>query len=190
MASAVFRLPCDFFTLGLSRPCLWPPTPPHPVPPRSPCVPPQPVGTLTHTHTCSELQVSRATDHRGNHITFVDTGGRQGGRERTCLRLSTCLCPRSHLTSQPGGSSGLDPWPSLFLRTHPNLAREDVSPLLTDPEILEGGGAVCLAAPQSHTPNHSQFTDLAPLIPPAQCSRQRWKPGMRGHGWGSVRKEI
>lgn len=112
-------------------------------------------------HIYSELQVSRATDHRGNHITFVDTEGGRGTGEGTCLVLSTCLSLHGH---RPPNQSHVDlkPRPSLFFIYLSNYGPGGLSLLLSDPGILVGGPPSCIPKPHNLLPNPSQNTYVAP----------------------------
>lgn len=149
MIFAILYTRCSFFVLELRRACLWLPAPPHPVPPLSPCVP-SALSAHRHTHIYSELQVSRATDHRGNHITFVDTEGGRGTGEGTCLVLATCLSPHRH---QPPNQSHVDlkPCPSLFSIYPSSHGPGGLPLLLSDPEILDGGLPSCIPQPALQT---------------------------------------
>lgn len=112
-------------------------------------------------HIYSELQVSRATDHRGNHITFVDTEGGRGAGEGTCLVLATCPSPHGH---RPPNQSHVDlkPCPSLFFIYPSSYGPGGLSLLLSGPEILDGGLPRCIPKPHNPLPNPSQNTYVAP----------------------------
>lgn len=151
-----------------------------------PSCPPTALLAHRHTHTNSELQVSRATNHRGNHITFVDTGGREGYREGTRFVLSTCHSPHGHLAFrlEPRGLVAMPQPPSdLPIQFWPGGGCRFFSP------ILKSWVGVCPAAPRSHTTAPSPTTHpilarkLMQLPSPA-CAVQQRMVGMRDETTG------